>query len=417
MTSEIKENGASKPDATLSDSASKADKNAGKAYSAGETVPSQPLSPHDELVRLLQEATTIEHAIMVQYLYAAFSIKSKYEKLRGDRCSISDSSNLLGIAIQEMRHLHIGNLMLIALGAKPNLRPPGFPFKTNKIYPFDLVLSGLSAESMSQYLFVEASSKAIDRKEPKPEDKIFITRLYDKLGDDCRPNQLGSLYGKIITISEEIIDAKLASFEIAPEKMREWIDELKKIKTDGEDAHFAFLRKVFMGEHKSLPDKSPSNIWDDKNNEDYPSYPVPENPSARIGHPNQIDNTMLLKVARLGNLHYWIILDLLNLSYERDDWKIPNNTQPQHYMELAKLHMRGPLVLLGMYLAEQNAGMPFDVPPEDYYAETDLQVRISRVIFEAEELAREITRHSLPNGFKPNIYSITHGRLNHKPKE
>ncbi len=39
--------------------------------------------PYIELLRLLREASEIEHALMIQYLYAAFSVKPAYESLVG----------------------------------------------------------------------------------------------------------------------------------------------------------------------------------------------------------------------------------------------------------------------------------------------------------------------------------------------
>ena len=39
--------------------------------------------PYLELVRLLREAAEIEHALMVQYLYGAYSLKPAYIGIRG----------------------------------------------------------------------------------------------------------------------------------------------------------------------------------------------------------------------------------------------------------------------------------------------------------------------------------------------
>src|SRR5262245_54516255 len=68
-------------------------------------------------MRMLREATEIEHSLMIQYLYAAFSIKDTYIGLRGDgttmnsdsaemNCFTADSDNFVGLAIQEMQHMH-----------------------------------------------------------------------------------------------------------------------------------------------------------------------------------------------------------------------------------------------------------------------------------------------------------------------
>src|SRR6185437_12454840 len=59
--------------------------------------------PYLELVRLLREAAEIEHALMVQYLYGAYSLKPAYIGIRG--FSAPSPNHLLGVAIQEMQHL------------------------------------------------------------------------------------------------------------------------------------------------------------------------------------------------------------------------------------------------------------------------------------------------------------------------
>jgi Ferritin-like len=39
--------------------------------------------PYLELVRLVREASEIEHALLVQYLYASFSVKPRYQAVIG----------------------------------------------------------------------------------------------------------------------------------------------------------------------------------------------------------------------------------------------------------------------------------------------------------------------------------------------
>ncbi len=81
--------------------------------------------PYLELIRLLKEASEIEHSLMVQYLFAAFSVKPQYKALVGQ--PVPSSGSLLGIAIQEMQHLAIVNNLLVALGSGPSLDRQDFP--------------------------------------------------------------------------------------------------------------------------------------------------------------------------------------------------------------------------------------------------------------------------------------------------
>jgi len=84
------------------------------------------MSAKDETIFLLHTAAEIEHSLMVQYLYSAFSLPS-----------ISPQREwfdiLLKIAIQEMGHLMAVQNMLLGLGAPLNFEREDFPF--NEFYP------------------------------------------------------------------------------------------------------------------------------------------------------------------------------------------------------------------------------------------------------------------------------------------
>jgi hypothetical protein len=75
-----------------------------------------------QLLRALREAAEIEQQLMVQYLYAGFSLKKRPDA----RCNAAQfesvrrwGSTLLMVARQEMEHLALVNGLLTALGADP----------------------------------------------------------------------------------------------------------------------------------------------------------------------------------------------------------------------------------------------------------------------------------------------------------
>lgn len=74
------------------------------------------------LTALLDEAAEIEHQLMIQYLYAAFSLK-KYPDATCNNAQFEFvrrwGSTLLMVARQEMEHLALVNGMLSAINAKP----------------------------------------------------------------------------------------------------------------------------------------------------------------------------------------------------------------------------------------------------------------------------------------------------------
>ena len=138
--------------------------------------------PYLEFVRLLREASEIEHALMVQYLYGAYSLKPAYAALRG--FATPSAAHLLGVAIQEMQHLEKVNRMLVDLGAAPNLVRQDFPYESD-IYPFPLNLEPLSRDTLAKYVYTEAPASALDRDDPAnadPATQAFLDQFDAALG-------------------------------------------------------------------------------------------------------------------------------------------------------------------------------------------------------------------------------------------
>jgi hypothetical protein len=343
--------------------------------------------PYLELVRLLREASEIEHALLVQYLYGAYSLKPQYAGIRG--FGFPNPHDLIGVAIQEMQHLEKVNRMLGALGAAPNLVRQDFPYEPD-IYPFPLNLEPLSRETAAKYAYTEAPASALDRNDPAnatPEGQAFLDQLDAVLGG-VEPNHLGSLYETIIGVTAEVIAA-------APPGVGDlsaWPARLEAIKGEGETAHFAFFRELFLGTHAGFGGRP--GIWSlPFADPDYPALPLGMNPSAFEGHPNQItDDGQRRRIAWLSDLHYWLVLMLLDLGYRSG---VPVVSAR------AKLHMTRALAPLGAQLATLGVGLPFDPLSMGYAPGGDVAstVRVLRaLVAEAEQVAEEV-RDALPADF------------------
>ena len=136
--------------------------------------------PRIKLIRLLREASEVEHALMVQYLYCAFSVKPAYQEVVG--YSDPNSDDILGVAIEEMQHLAAVNRLLVALGASPNLERQDFPYEPD-IYPFEFKLESLSAKTAAKYMYTEAPPGAFDRaKATSDADRAFLDRTDATIG-------------------------------------------------------------------------------------------------------------------------------------------------------------------------------------------------------------------------------------------
>lgn len=178
-----------------------------------------------------------------------------------------------------------------------------------------------------------------------------------------------------------------------------WIEQLTHIMVEGEREHFAFFRQLFLAEHEALA--GPQNPWDlPQDHPDYPSFDIPSNMSAYLGHDNQIKSLDARGLAWLSNLHYWIVLMLLDYYYS-------NGGEPMNAM--AQAHMVGPMQSLAHQLATLGYGLPFDVLSLGYAPGPDpagnLQF-IIRMADEADTLAKKI-ESTLPVGYPSQINAAT----------
>jgi len=113
----------------------------------------------EALIYMLCEAAELEHGIMCQYLYAAFSLKQsedegltagELEAVRRWRQRISH------VATQEMLHLSLVQNLLSAIGGAPHLSRPNFPHPATH-YPagVHLVLLPFGEAALRHFMFLE----------------------------------------------------------------------------------------------------------------------------------------------------------------------------------------------------------------------------------------------------------------------
>jgi Ferritin-like len=112
-----------------------------------------------ELTYLLSEAAELEHALMCEYLFAAFSLRST----AGPGVSAAQLEAverwrrvLLDVAAQEMLHWALVNNILTAVGSAPYVSRPHLPHQA-KGYPagVQVALVPFSARALRHFLFLE----------------------------------------------------------------------------------------------------------------------------------------------------------------------------------------------------------------------------------------------------------------------
>jgi len=113
----------------------------------------------EELIFLLSEASELEHMVMLEYLFAAFSLKSDAgEGLTGEQLeAVRRWGRVISeVAAQEMLHLASASNLLTAIGGSPHFSRPNFP-QTAKYYPsgIPLTLIPFSEQALGDFVFYE----------------------------------------------------------------------------------------------------------------------------------------------------------------------------------------------------------------------------------------------------------------------
>lgn len=302
-----------------------------------------------EVIRLLHEACQVEHALLVQYLYAAYSVRDRYHDIVGTASPDIDRKNeptLMEIALDEMLHLRDVNRILLQLGAAPSLAHQDFPYEP-EIYPFPMRLERLSHYSVARYLYAEAPPGAITDTTDFGRTVLRVLRDAAPPEDqNLRQNYVGSLYRTVTRHLQTLGD------DASRYPVDQWIQTLTRIQGEGEGRHFEFFRRVFLADIGSLRDAE--DPWRDPDSESFPSYALPTNPTALAGRPNTMTGP-IGAVAQIGNLTYWTMLLLLDHTYRTASADVGKDN-----IGSAVLLMTEVLHHLSRVLAGENAGLPFD---------------------------------------------------------
>ena len=131
------------------------------ATRGGLAPPEEPfvIEHREALFYMLCEASELEHGIMCQYLYAAFSLKQFADE--GLTAAEAEAvqrwrKHIFHIGAQEMLHLALVQNLLTATGAAPHLSRPNFPQPASH-YPagVHLALVPFGEEALRHFMFLE----------------------------------------------------------------------------------------------------------------------------------------------------------------------------------------------------------------------------------------------------------------------
>ncbi len=177
--------------------------------------PTEIMSVHDETIFFLQTAAEIEHSLLVQYLYASFSLgfvdrREDLSAMQKDQ-AITWQSTIMTIAKQEMAHLITVQNLLRLIGGPLNFEREDFPFRS-QYYPFPFRLEPLTKESLAKYIAAEMPEKPDD-----PDGFVADALRRAQVVTGAPVNRIGALYAKLIelftddqTLKDEVFSPQTA---------------------------------------------------------------------------------------------------------------------------------------------------------------------------------------------------------------
>jgi hypothetical protein len=167
-------------------------------------------------VFLLQTAADIEHSLMLQYLYAAYSLppgivvpgSKKKDPGTGKDVDLTTTDwarTIAGIAREEMGHMLSVQLLLRALGGPQSFEREHFSYRS-QLYPFPFELEPLTKSSLAKYVYAEMP-EPIDPTVLSPEQKREILERATASSGGVGLNHVGLLYDSLIKVVEGLPDS------------------------------------------------------------------------------------------------------------------------------------------------------------------------------------------------------------------
>jgi hypothetical protein len=173
-------------------------KQLGAGLTAAQSIVPREFTPHQYVLFLLHVAALLEHALMVEYLYAGFSLGGPHvpEERRAEVARWQET--ILGIAKEEMGHLMTVQNLLRCLGGALNFDREDYPWDS-EFYPFPFQLEPLSRQSLAKYVYAESPPP-----DPKSGKEIWtgseadeVRALAEKAAGKGSLHRVGALYARI----------------------------------------------------------------------------------------------------------------------------------------------------------------------------------------------------------------------------
>jgi hypothetical protein len=158
-----------------------------------------PMAPRDAATALLFLGAEIEHALMLQYLYAAYSLNESQPDPHRRNLVNRWKSAILEIAREEMGHLVTVQNLLTAIGGPLYFERDDYPIHDDRFWPFPFQLEPLTKASLAKYVLAEMPADEIVAK-LRLQDKIEEIKARVHGAEDPIVHRVGALYDAIAQI-------------------------------------------------------------------------------------------------------------------------------------------------------------------------------------------------------------------------
>lgn len=318
------------------------------------------IDTRQEIIIALEEAAELEHGLMVQYLFAAMTLKqSEREGLTAAQVDlvIRWRASILDVARQEMGHLGTVQNLLAIIGGAPRFTLPPFPIPA-KYYTGKLTFSlePLTRQTIARFVRFE-------------EPLAQIATLAAVAPDPLDYKSVGDLYNQIIVGIKRIPEAELfigprdaqdesrwsLSVEVHPTRtvgetqiaIEKIIEEGEATTTGGPDSHYARF-KAIAAQYETELASDPKFV---------PHRAVVSNPSTRTEHKSTrayIEDEFSRSLAQLFNASYTTLLLVLSQFYKFQEAVGNPNTDPKDVLKDVALGlMKRVLRPLGPLISDQ----------------------------------------------------------------
>jgi|GEM_PF-420872 len=178
-----------------------------------------PIHPRAEAIFWLSAAAEIEHALMVQYLFAAYSIDVEGAG-PAKAAAKAAAQRLVQIAREEMGHLVTVQNILTVLGGTLHFQRAHSPL-TSDIHPFRFKLEPLSLASAAKYVVAESPDVPPEEIDMLSDERKALLRdvvqgLARESNDGHEVLHVGPIFGRLIDLVGTELEASDIRLDRAP---------------------------------------------------------------------------------------------------------------------------------------------------------------------------------------------------------